>query len=274
MCFAKNKSVKNLPTDEEDEKSRKKEKFLSYIKLIEDEKIKNVININEVIVANYLTFLIVNYLNFSEALQAVESIEKLEYNSNIENIYKEIEDAVFQNHKVFVTDYINEDDKKYYHTDEIELVEEYPIKIKLSELPILLNLWKKRSLIINLDNINEKNKFDCINYSRNINNHYLYPMNILVCNGANHTQFLAIIKNHDHTIIKEWHNYSKLYDLVEFDGENYIKKIDKKIIDLSKLKFSDDLMFYSGVIFEMGRYVLNNKYHSLSKAKEIFSNSI
>lgn len=205
-------------------KRTKKEKFISYKKLIEDEKNKNRININEAIAAKYLTFLIVNYLNFSEALQAVESVENLEHNSNIEHIHKAIEDAVFQNHKIVVIDNINEDDKKYYQMEEIELIEEDPLKIKLGKLPILLNLWDKCRLIRNLYTINEENKFDCVNYSRNINNHYLYPMNIIVCNEANHSKFSAILKNHDYTIIKELHDYSKLYDLVEFDGENYIKK--------------------------------------------------
>lgn len=270
MCFAKNKSVKNLPTDEADEKSKKKEKFLSYKKLIEDE------DKDKAVVANYLNMLIVNFLNFSAALRLVENIESIEYNSIIEYIYNKIESAVSQNHEVIVRDNlnINKDDKKNLKLGGVELIEKDPLRIKLGKFPILLSPWKRRSLINNLLKINETNKFDCINNSRNIVNFYLYPMNIIVCYGANHSQFSAIIKNHDFTIIKEFHDYSKLYDLVEFDGENYIKKIDKNIIDLSYLKISDDLMFYSGVIFEMGRYVLNNKYPCLSKAKEIFSNSI
>lgn len=63
------------------------------------------------------------------------------------------------------------------------------------------------------------------------------------------------------------HDYSKIYDLVEFDGENYVKSIDKTIIELD---YDEHILFYSGVIFEMGRYILENKYHSLSLAKEKF----
>ena len=90
-------------------------------------------------------------------------------------------------------------------------------------------------------------------------------MNIIICDGANHSQFSAKIKNQGETIIRAVHNFSSLYDLIEFNGKGYFRKDTNNYI---KLNYESTLVFYSGVIYEMGRYILKNNYHSLDITKD------
>ena len=85
-------------------------------------------------------------------------------------------------------------------------------------------------------------------------NIYLLPIDIIVCGGGNHSQLAAKNKGEGDTTITEVRDYSKLYKKVHFNGENYLDK-DNKIINLEENR--DDIFFYSGVIFELGRFLLD-----------------
>lgn len=263
--FFKNiKKAKAMEIEKQEKGKELKEKFLQYKNLIEN----NGRGYDKITIVNYLISVIVEYLNFSEAIQSVEKSQKKQDNSLIEKIYRKIESEVLQTHNSIIIDKIHEDDKKYYTTKGRELIDGEPLNIFINELPILLNPWQGERVIDNLIGINERNIFNGKKYSFNIQNHYLYPMNIIVCNGGNHSQFAAKMKNQGYTIIKELHNYSKLYNLVEFNGENYVKSIDQTIIELN---YDEEILFYSGIIFEMGRYILEDGYHSLILTKEKFN---
>ena len=64
--------------------------------------------------------------------------------------------------------------------------------------------------------------------------------------------------------LKEVRNYSNLYNEIYFDGYDFRKKINKSVIEL---EYSREQVFYSGVIFELGRYILDDKYHTFSLTK-------
>lgn len=85
-------------------------------------------------------------------------------------------------------------------------------------------------------------------------------MNIVVCNGGNHSQLSARYKNQGTTIINKIKDFTLLYKMIKFDGINYIMLSDQSII---KLNYSREILFYSGVIFELGRYLLKEKYSLL-----------
>ena len=246
--FRKIKNV-DIKLDKLDRSNERKEKFQRYKSLVES-------NSNKIQIAKFLISVIVEHMNFSEAVQALESEHEVQDNSLIEEIYMNIENELLLEHCLIESDGIIEGNKKFHSRNDFKRADKKYSKININELPILLNPWNGNRVIDNLVAINEKNVFDGITYSFNIQNHYLYPMSIIVCNGGNHSQFAARIKNQGYTIIKESHNYSKIYDLVEFNGENYIKSMDKTIIELN---YDKNLLFYSGVIFEMGRYILENE---------------
>ncbi len=243
-----------------EESNNQKDKFVRYKNLVEN----NSMGYDKKTIATHIINVIVEYLNFIEAVQSLETIHCSQDNSLIEEIYRKVEIEVSQKHNVIVTDKIHEEDKKYYIREGIELKEIDPLKVKINELPILLNPWKGERIIDNLVLINEKNIFNGTKYSFNIQNHYLHPMNIIVCSRGNHSQLAAKIKNTGYTIVKEMHDYSNLYDIVEFDGENYVNKLEKSLI---KLNYNKNILFYSGVIFEMGRYLLESNLDSVNLLK-------
>lgn len=104
------------------------------------------------------------------------------------------------------------------------------MRIDINKLPILLNPWNGERILDNFISINDNNVFDGVRFSLNIQNHYLYPMNIVVCTGANHSQVSARYQNKGKTVINEIKDFTSLYDKVKFDGVNYIKVEDDTII--------------------------------------------
>ena len=231
-----------------------KARFRRYKDLIDN----NSMGYNNIQVARYLSSIIVEYLNYKEAIQALEFEYKTQDNSLIEEIYRKVEWDLCLKHNVTLIEKIHDDDRNYYQS--VEISDERPLCIEINDLPILLNPWKGTRIIDNMININKENVFDGDKFSFNVQNHYLYPMDIVVCQGANHSQFSARFKNQGKTLIKEVHNYSNLYHEIEFEGVNYVKKSDKSVIEL---EYDRELIFYSGIIFEFGRYILDENYHSL-----------
>ena len=241
--------------------NRYKDKFSRYRFLMKNNSHENIL------VATYLIAIIVEYLNYSEAVQSLECEHNLQKNSLLEEIYREIEKCLYLDHNIFIFDKIHDEDKKYYNRNDI--VDETPLEIDVNKFPILLNPWNGIRIVDNLLSINESNIFDGLSHCLNVQNYFLYPMDLIICDGGNHSQFAARFKNQGKTIIKEIHDYSLLYTKIEFDGVNYISKEDNSII---KLRYDEEVVFYSGVIFELGRYLFDNKYYGLTFSQKDINN--
>lgn len=239
------------------ENNRYKDKFNRYRFLMKKNSHENIL------VATYLIAIIVEYLNYSEALQSLECEHNPRNNSLLEKIYREIETCLYLNHNIFRFDKIHYEEKKHYNSNDI--VGEAPLEIDVNKFPILLNPWNGIRIADNLLSINESNVFDGLSHSQNVQNYFLYPMDLIICNGGNHSQFAARFKNQGKTIIKEIHDYSLLYTKIEFNGVNYISKEDNSTI---KLRYDEEAVFYSGVIFELGRYLFGSKYYGLTFSKK------
>lgn len=147
----------------------------------------------------------------------------------------------------------------------ITKIHDEPIQIGINELPILLEVWNGESLVRNLNDINSKNIFDGYMFRSNVDNNYIYPMDIVVCNGARHSQFVGRLNNQGKTIIQTVSDYSNLYNYVKFDGatykflENDVPVFDPEIFDS---EINNPIFFYSGVIYELGRILLENNFRS------------
>lgn len=229
-----------------------KVKYMNYMKLINDcsndeDKVKTV---------KSLLAVVTEYLNFDEAIQAIETSHEAQNNSLIEKLYDDIVEKMALSINEILCQKIHPDDMKYYENKIIR--EQGPIEIEVNELPILLNPWNPKRIVQNLEDINDQNSFNGKRFSHNIENHYLYPMDIVVCNGANHSQFAARMHNQGKTLIKQVRNYSSLYEYVYFDGISYKKMIDHSTINLG---YNKKTIYYSGVIFELGRYLYDIGYH-------------
>lgn len=232
-----------------------KDRFNRYIQFL------NASCSNKVETARYINCIIVEYLNFYEAVQSLEFEHEGRRNTVIEEIYENIESKLNLSKNVVVMD-VHEEDKKFY--EDCKIVDK-PLSVNIVGLPILLNPWNGSRIIKNLNVINEDNLFDGEKYSRNVENTYLYPMDIFVCEGANHSQFAAKFKNQGITIVKKILNFSELYDCVYFDGEIYRFKNNE---DQITLNYSEEDIFYSGIIFEMGRFIIESDYHRFELTKD------
>ena len=213
----------------------------------------------------YFKKIIVEYLNYNEVIQNIEFGNCTKENSLFSAIYQEISRFVDTKYNKYLFREICEEEETLY--EDFTIICNKPICVNINELDILLNPWTGERTIQNLISINDNNVFDGIRYSRNVENCYLYPMDIVVCGGGNHSQFSARYKNQGNTIISEIHNYSNLYSKIKFNGENYIQKDNGEVIPL---EYDKELIFYSGIIFELGRCILNNNHHSLDVTKKLF----
>lgn len=228
------KKTNNMSYESETDKNKVAiDRFQGYLNLVNN----NRFGYAPVQCVKILIKIIVEYLNYEEALQAFEKEYNIQNNALIEEIYLKIESYLFLNKK---TNYIEES-----------------MKVDINKLPILLNPWSGERILNNFIAINDNNVFDGACFSSNINNHYLYPMNIVVCNGANHSQLSARYQNKGETIITKIKDFTSLYDNVKFDGVNYIKVKDNSIIEI---EYDENILFYSGVIFELGRYLIGDNY--------------
>ena len=228
------KKTNNMSCGSETDKNKVAiDRFQGYLNLVNN----NRFGYAPVQCAKILIKIIVEYLNYEEALHSFEKEHDIQNNSLIEEIYLKIESYLFLNKK---TSYIEES-----------------MKVDINKLPILLNPWSGERILNNFIAINDNNVFDGACCSSNINNHYLYPMNIVVCNGANHSQLSARYQNKGETIITKIKDFTSLYDNVKFDGVNYIKVKDNSIIEI---EYDENILFYSGVIFELGRYLIGDNY--------------
>ncbi len=229
------KKINNISCESETDKNKVAiDRFQRYLNLVDN----NNFGHTPVQRAKILIKIIVEHLNYQEALQAFEKEYDVQDNSLIEEIYSKIERYLSLNCKPIC--------KEKEH-----------MNIDINKLPILLNPWSGERILGNFININDNNVFDGVCYSYNIQNHYLYPMNIVVCKGGNHSQLSARYQNKGKTVINKIKDFTSLYKNVKFDGVNYIKVEDNTIIEM---EYDENILFYSGVIFELGRYLIGRNY--------------
>lgn len=187
---------------------------------------------------NTATTIIINYINNKFAIETI-SCKKRNYNK---------------------LDFLS-----VYLTLSKKLEEKYEFiakenKFKINDIPIQLNAWRINRIFNNFFNINDNNILSVDKGKENINNSYLYPMNFIMCDGANHSQFAAISKGNGESFFKGMYDFSKLYDLCRFDGCNFIDN-DNKIIELSDDHVSEEILF-AGIIFEVGRIRLDEGFEN------------
>ena len=123
--------------------------------------------------------------------------------------------------------------------------------IRLETDPIIPVPWHKDRTLSAFTTIGSdlKNKWDY-----DPNNHYVtvyQPFGLAIVNGGNHSITAGILNAEGSIPINETRSFEKIYDYVYFDGLNFIRKHDKKII-------SQPTFFESGLLFEIGRIMLEH----------------
>lgn len=238
----------------------KRQKYTSYIEYVK----QNVMGYDTVEIANNLIALIIEHLNYKQTIEALEHKHANMDNSRILELFRYLSNEVGKEPTSIILREVHPDDKSAYSQSILKQSGE--IKVEINAIPILLNVWNGDRVIDNFQGINENNKFDGIKHKNNIQNYYLYPMNFIVCFGGNHSQFAARYKNDGHTVVEKIVDYSNVYSTITFDGVGFTDKNNEYL----ELDYSEDEVFYAGVLYELGRYILDNTYFNKSIPRNLF----
>lgn len=161
--------------------------------------------------------------------------------------------------KSIITREVHDEDKKYYRNVTFH---SETIMFDYSISPIIINPWHKRRTSDALINIaTQNNKFDSIQYNHNISNYYCYPMGFIYCHNGNHSQYSAKLKNKGKTHIEQIDDWTYLYSYIIFDGEKFIYDFPNQSYTNYPIEYEieQDLELYIGVLFEIGRLLIDKK---------------
>lgn len=228
----------------------KRKRYNNYIEHVKE----NVMGYETTEVANDLIALIVEHLNYKQTIEALEHKHAEMDNSRIIELFRRLSYEVGIEPINTILREFHPDDKSVY-TDNI-IKQSGEKEVDINAIPILLNVWKGDKVIDSFHYINEDNEFDGLKYKSNIQNYYLYPMNFIVCSGGNHSQFAARYKNEGRTIVGKIVDYSNVYSTVTFDGVGFLNSRNEYV----ELEFTEDEVFYAGVLYELGRFLLDKAY--------------
>ncbi|MGV9036710.1 DUF6710 family protein [Lactococcus lactis] len=119
-------------------------------------------------------------------------------------------------------------------------------EFNINEQNLILDTWNHSRIITNLQNINEENILKPVS---NINNYYIFPLDIVLCSGGNHSQLSGMIQKKGISHISRVADLSCLYPYIRFDGEKFIDIHNPN----NFWDVESELELFSGVFFEIGR---------------------
>ncbi|NSN32612.1 hypothetical protein HRE38_13920, partial [Enterococcus faecalis] len=107
-----------------------------------------------------------------------------------------------------------------------------------------------------------------------IMNTYYYPIGLAICHGGNHSQYSAKLRGEGVSYVEEIVNIEKLYKYVTFDGNQFTYNFPNYDIEIYpySVEPKNEEEFYAGVLFEIGRILLEKPEIFPKDILEIFEN--
>ena len=140
------------------------------------------------------------------------------------------------------------------------------LKFSINELNLILNTWNEDRIVSNIKGINSTNiLYPC----NNIRNYYIYPLDIVICGGGNHSQFSAKLRLEGESHISQIIDLSNLYSGLEFDGVNFVDINNKNEIVKSCDNEGEIII---GTLFEIGRLLVKHKVYFDNQIKKATKN--
>ena len=128
-------------------------------------------------------------------------------------------------------------------------------EININRYALLLNPWNKVSVIGNITRF-KKEKFDYSldqKYEDNLRNYYVYPMNFVLCEGGNHSQYSALNSCGGQTFTRGFY----LYEYYSFSEKGFITNDGQLVVfDDSFNQYVED----AGILFYLGKELIKNGY--------------
>lgn len=216
-----------------------KKRFEEYMKLIEGKEKEE-----KILFAEYLIKIIVEYLNYNELIKVVEDRKKELFYTKIDSIYESLNKCYKRREKIKIKDR----DMEIYNNKFMDI----------NCTPMLISPYHRGKFCSTFMNFirgkRENYTAKAVDFSAN---YYIKPMNIVVCRNRYHTYSDFRVRNQSIVQVDVGINYSDLYKKIHFTGEDYIYDNKERIsADLSRY-VKNDMFFYSGVIFELSRVLLD-----------------
>ncbi len=148
------------------------------------------------------------------------------------------------------------------------------MKISLSKIPLIVQPWNSDRVSYNISNVaTNKNPFD-LKKNGTIMNTYYYPIGLAICHGGNHSQYSAKLRGEGVSYVEEIVNIEKLYKYVTFDGNQFTYNFPNYDIEIYpySVEPKNEEEFYAGVLFEIGRILLEKPEIFPKDILEIFEN--
>lgn len=142
--------------------------------------------------------------------------------------------------------------------DEIETQTERK-EININQYALLLNPWRRDRIEGNVTRF-KKEKFDYTLkhlYEINLENYYVYPMNFVLCEGGNHSQYSALNSCGGQTFTRGFYDFSNLYEYYSFSEQGFITNDGQLVVfDDSFNQYVED----AGILFYLGKELIKNGY--------------
>lgn len=132
-------------------------------------------------------------------------------------------------------------------------------EININQYALLLNPWKRERVEGNIAKF-KKEKFDYSldqKYEDNLRNYYVYPMNFVLCEGGNHSQYSALNSCGGQTFTRGFYDFSNLYEYYSFSEQGFITNNGQLVVfDDSFNQYVED----AGILFYLGKELIENGY--------------
>lgn len=212
---------------------------------------------------NNIISIIEKHIQEEDGIQAVLTIQKIviEYlNYNLANDSIQLANNDSRNHNICK---IYEKLALLYNSKNIKYTKKINKVVNIRDVPYLLTCWNSDRIIEKFNEINENKPLDKEKSKKYGDDCYLYPMNVASATGGCHSKLAATYFNSGQTIIPDLYDYSFLYKFLQFDGKDFIDVKNSIKIHFYD-EYSDLEVYYSGILFEMGRYLLKSNYKNPS----------
>ena len=132
-------------------------------------------------------------------------------------------------------------------------------EININRYALLLNPWNRTSIEGNIPRF-KKERFDyTLNplYEINLDNYYVYPMNFVLCEGGNHSQYSALNSCGGQTFTRGFYDFSNLYEYYSFSEQGFITNNGQLVVfdDLFNQYVED-----AGILFYLGKELIDNGF--------------
>ena len=132
---------------------------------------------------------------------------------------------------------------------------------RISETPIVSEIWNLDRVWDHLEDIgvDAGNPYDGFTNRNNIWGKIIRPLDLVIIENGNHSTNSAILKNEGEVSIEGQYDISPLFDVIRFNGIDYLYKKPKSIMPKWK-KVNRPVNYYFGLLFEISKII--SKSHS------------